>query len=101
MQYDVCLKVRNVEAKNQGAGAVSATERMLLLADVVIGAFFACDKPKAREAERSRRVALFEQWLADGDAAKFEQLRVWQRGMRTTFHWPLAFAELFNEWVEE
>ncbi|MBK7534263.1 MAG: hypothetical protein IPI49_02615 [Myxococcales bacterium] len=44
--------------------AADAVGRLRLIGDLVLGAFFASDKPKEREAERLRRRDLVDAWLA-------------------------------------
>jgi hypothetical protein len=69
-----------------------------LLADLVVGAFFAHDKDKDREAERKRRIEAFAQWKASGDTEVPEGLLAQQRALRArvpAFHWMLEFPEVF------
>ncbi len=77
--------------------ANDAVDRVRLIADVVVGAFFAKDKDKEREKERVRRVARVEAWLRDGGAPT-EELREMQREARARvpmFHWMVEFPEVF------
>jgi len=53
--------------------ASDATDNARLIGDVLVGAFFATDKKKARDGERERRLELVTKWLRDEDAdAKLE-----------------------------
>ncbi|MCA9541204.1 MAG: N-6 DNA methylase, partial [Myxococcales bacterium] len=79
------------------------TERVRLIADACVGAFFAEAKNPAREKERKRRLDLVERWLRDDeDAMEVEaELRAMQATLRAevpAFHWMLAFPEVF--WAE-
>jgi hypothetical protein len=79
--------------------AEHATERIRLVADVCVGAFFAEAKDKAREIERTRRQKLVEQWL-DGDDSVEAELRGLAEEIRlqhAPFHWWLEFPEVFYE----
>jgi hypothetical protein len=72
-------------------------ERVKLVADACVGAFFAGDKPKAREQERRRRLAVIEAWLA-GDEEKRAEVEEWSREIRerhAPFHWHLELPEVF------
>ncbi len=74
-----------------------AMERVKLVADACVGAFFAGDKPKAREQERQRRLAVVEAWLA-GDEEKQAEVVGWSREIRekhAPFHWHLELPEVF------
>ena len=77
--------------------ADDALERVRLVGDLVVGAFFAKDKKKAREDERKRRLSLVEDWLkAGGDAPpEVVALRDAVRKEVPVFHWPLEFPEIF------
>ncbi|MCZ7679815.1 MAG: N-6 DNA methylase [Sandaracinaceae bacterium] len=77
--------------------AEDASARARLIGDVVVGAFFAESKDKAREKERARRLTLVERWL-DGDEEAGEELRMLQAEIRAripVFHWMLEFPEVF------
>jgi len=68
-----------------------------LLADVLVGAFFAHDKDKAREKERTTRLTAAQAWLSTRREPTHE-LREWQRQMHAIappFHWPIEFPEVF------
>jgi hypothetical protein len=73
-------------------------ERAKLIADACVGAFFAADKPKAREEERLRRLATVEAWLLDGEDRRQLDLEQWSREIRekhAPFHWHLELPEVF------
>jgi hypothetical protein len=77
--------------------AEDALDRARLLGDLVVGAFFAADKDKAREAERLRRLDLVRVWLTAGGAVP-ETLREMQHEIRAkvpVFHWMVEFPEIF------
>ncbi|MBN1654425.1 MAG: N-6 DNA methylase [Deltaproteobacteria bacterium] len=77
--------------------AEDASNRVRLLGDLVIGAFFKADKDKARQAERDQRLKLVEKWLADDDEVEPE-LRAMQQELCETqvpFHWMVEFPEVF------
>ncbi|PKN50071.1 MAG: hypothetical protein CVU63_00365, partial [Deltaproteobacteria bacterium HGW-Deltaproteobacteria-20] len=85
--------------------AEDALDRVRLIGDLVIGAFFGQSKDKDRQKERDRRLALVEQWLtADkaGDGAKAAEIEADLRGMQADlkktqvpFHWMVEFPEVF------
>lgn len=79
-----------------------AIERLKLIADVCVGAFFGEASDKARELERVRRLDLVHRWLREEDAGKASglegQLRAMVATLRQTqvpFHWMLEFPEVF------
>jgi len=77
--------------------ATDALDRARLVGDVIVGAFFAETKKKAREKERERRWDLVQRWLGGDDAAEGE-LREMQAEIRArlpVFHWMLEFPEVF------
>lgn len=77
--------------------AEDASDRARLIGDVVVGAFFAEAKDKAREKERTRRLTLVQRWL-DGDEAAHAELRQHQADLRArlpVFHWMLEYPEVF------
>jgi hypothetical protein len=86
--------------------AEDALDRVRLVGDLVIGAFFAEDKDKARQQERDRRLDLVEQWLGAekrGDAtaaseveAKLRDLQAELRKTQVPFHWMIEFPEVFH-----
>ncbi len=104
--------------------ANDATHDMRVLADVCVGAFFAADKPAAREKERLRRLDLVQRALGTPQAARqqpgdqlaladdspvasnkaedaekaWAELRALAQDIRTQhapFHWWLEFPEVF------
>ena len=74
-------------------------EKIRLVADVCVGAFFAEGKDKAREAERLRRLDLVERWLSGDEsvAAEVRGLAEDIREQHAPFHWWLEFPEVFYE----
>lgn len=76
-----------------------AIERIRLVADACVSAFFAEAKDAARERERKRRLTLVERWLGgDSEArAAVEQLANEARTKLVPFHWWLEFPEVFFE----
>jgi hypothetical protein len=77
--------------------AADACDRARLLGDVVVGAFFAKEKDKDREAERTRRFDLVQKWLG-GDREAEAELRGLQQEIRArlpVFHWMLEYPEVF------
>lgn len=79
--------------------AEQAIERIRMIADACVGAFFAHDKPKAREQERKARLDLVNRLLA-GDERAYEPLAAMAREIRAKhapFHWMLEFPEVFWE----
>jgi hypothetical protein len=78
--------------------ADDAMDRVRLAADVCVGAFFAADKDKSREAERERRRGLVEHWLRTGEPKPPEQLEL-QAALHDRvrpFHWGVEFPEVFH-----
>jgi hypothetical protein len=85
--------------------AEDALDRVRLIGDLVIGAFFSQAKDKDREKERNRRLDLVEQWLGldrRGDGAKANEILVELRTLQTElkqtqvpFHWMVEFPEVF------
>jgi len=76
-----------------------ATERVRLVADLCVGAFFAAPTDKARETECKRRMMLVEQWLAGDESAEPELrgMAVEIRAQHAPFHWWLEFPEVFYQ----
>jgi hypothetical protein len=77
--------------------AQQAIERVRLVADVCVGAFFAESKDAAREKERKRRLVLVERWLG-GDTEAGVDIEGFAREARRTFapfHWWIEFPEVF------
>lgn len=94
------------EAQRQKArlfdDAQDALGRVRLVADLVIGAFFAHEKEAARQAERDLRLDLVNAWLQATDLAVEESLRAQLtelqqtlRQTQTPFHWMVEFPEVF------
>ncbi|HEX2881548.1 MAG TPA: DNA methyltransferase, partial [Polyangiaceae bacterium] len=82
--------------------AEDATDKVRLIADLVVGAFFAGSSEKEREKERVRRRDLVQGWLGTrdlADAAKHEaelrQLQAELRQQQVPFHWMIEFPEVF------
>ncbi len=84
-----------LEAKHRAIEGVIADVRVL--GDAVISAFFAEDKPKAREKRR----ATIESWVT-GSPVKWDELRATAATLRMgehpllPFHWPVEFPEVFE-----
>jgi hypothetical protein len=79
--------------------AEHATERIRMVADACVGAFFAEAKDKARETERGRRMGVIERWLG-GEEQLEAEVRGWAEEIRerhAPFHWWLEFPEVFYE----
>jgi hypothetical protein len=79
--------------------AEQATDRVRMIADICVGAFFAETKDKAREAERVRRMDLVELWLK-GETSVEPELREMADEAReklSPFHWMLEFPEVFYQ----
>ncbi len=77
--------------------AQDALDRVRLIGDVLVGAFFAHDKDKDREKERARREEMVRAWLLSGESPT-EELRAMQREIRAripVFHWMVEFPEVF------
>jgi len=78
--------------------ADDALRRIRLVADLIVGAFFAEPKDKAREKELARRRSLVETWLAS-DQPIPDQLAALQADLRArtpAFHWMLELPEVFH-----
>lgn len=77
--------------------AQDALDRVRLIGDVIVGAFFAHNKDKDREKERARREDLVRAWLGEGGSPPEELLTI-QREIRErlpVFHWMAEFPEVF------
>jgi hypothetical protein len=76
----------------------SRVEHVRILGDAVLSAFFAEDKPKAREM---RRVTV-ESWVSSIGSAKWDELTAAASSLRngehplTPFHWTVEFPEVFG-----
>jgi len=77
--------------------AQDALDRVRLIGDLVMGAFFACEKDKDREKERDRRLDLVREWLQEGGSAPEDLLGMQAeiRGRVPMFHWMAEFPEVF------
>jgi hypothetical protein len=83
--------------------AEDALDRVRVIADLIVGAFFAADSDKARQAERNRRLDLVSAWLRDGGPVPAElrdlcdELRRDGEGRKAIppFHWMTEFPEVF------
>jgi hypothetical protein len=74
-----------------------AMDRVKLVADACVGAFFAADKPKTREQERLKRLAVIEGWLG-GEQGRRTEVEEWSREIRdkhAPFHWHVELPEVF------
>lgn len=80
--------------------AQDAIDRLRMIGDLVLGAFFSSVKDKEREAERVRRRDLVEVWLRSGRPATGElvELAAEFRRRIPAFHWMIEYPEVF--WVE-
>ncbi|MCB9508335.1 MAG: N-6 DNA methylase [Myxococcales bacterium] len=77
--------------------ADDAMERARLLADVVVGAFFAVERRQERKAALQNRRGEVLDWLASRESPT-AQLHLWQaeaRAQLTPLHWMLEFPEVF------
>ncbi len=77
--------------------AKDALDRVRLIGDLIVGAFFGHEKNKDREAERARRETLVRMWLVSGGPPTDELLEM-QRELRAqvpAFHWMAEFPEVF------
>ncbi|XXY54851.1 DNA methyltransferase [Sorangium sp. So ce269] len=77
--------------------AQDALDRVRLIGDLVVGAFFAHEKDKDREKERVRRLNLVRSWLQEGGSAPVELLGMQSeiRGRLPVLHWMAEFPEVF------
>jgi Eco57I restriction-modification methylase/MmeI, target recognition domain len=78
--------------------AEHALERLRIIGDLIVGAFFAETKSKAREDERRGREALVLGWLSSDEALppELDGLRHELRSTQAPFHWALEFPEVFH-----
>jgi hypothetical protein len=77
--------------------AQDALNRVRLIGDLIVGAFFGVEKDKDREAERTRREGVVRAWLGSGGPPG-EELLAMQRETRAripVFHWMVEFPEVF------
>jgi hypothetical protein len=77
--------------------AQDALDRVRLIADVIVGAFFAHERITPREAERVKREEIVRTWLAAGGPPSEELLAMQReiRGRLPIFHWMVEFPEVF------
>jgi hypothetical protein len=74
-----------------------AIERTRMVGDLLIGAFFAHDKTKAREQERVTRLVRVLEWLASGKALPDDLVAMRERiAPRRPFHFRLEFADTYS-----
>lgn len=83
--------------------AEDALDRVRLIGDVLVGAFFSAGKHKSREAERRRRMDLVTTILSEsaGRERLHSELRMLQAEIRTrtpVFHWMVEYPEVF--WLQ-
>lgn len=77
--------------------ANDAQDRLRIVGDLVVGAFFETGK-KDREAERKARLDQVRSWLAEGGELPGKLREAHERIRRRipAFHWPLEFPEVFH-----
>ncbi len=77
--------------------ARDAQDRLRIVGDLVVGAFFESGK-KEREAERKKRLDQVRAWLADGGEVPSALREASERIRRRipVFHWGLEFPEVFH-----
>jgi hypothetical protein len=78
--------------------AEDALLRVRLIADLIVGAFFAADKDRERQKELGRRLQLVTEWLKAGGREIPAELIVMQNEIREripVFHWMIEFPEVF------
>jgi hypothetical protein len=80
--------------------AEDALDRVRMIGDLVVGAFFSAEKDKDREKERDRRLDLVMAWLRDGGRPDGElvELREEIRKRVPVFHWMAEYPEVF--WMQ-
>ncbi|TKC95800.1 DNA methyltransferase [Polyangium fumosum] len=77
-----------------------AIERVRIVADACVGAFFSEEKDAAREKERKRRLALVEAWVGkenEDAGGELAALAGEARAKLSPFHWWIEFPEVFFE----
>jgi hypothetical protein len=76
-----------------------AVDRVRLVADVCVGAFFAKANDRDREAERLRRLGLVEGWLNGDESRRIEldEMAAAIRKKLPPFHWWIELPEVFSE----
>jgi hypothetical protein len=85
--------------------AEDALDRVRLMGDLVVGAFFGKTTDKEREAERKRRLDRVHLWLdaerrgeeseAQGFLVELRDMQVEIRRKQVPFHWMIEFPEVF------
>ncbi len=77
--------------------ATDALARVRLIGDLIVGAFFAHEKPKDREAERTDREQKVRDWLRRGGPVPDDLAALAEETRRTLrpFHWAVEFPEIF------
>jgi len=83
--------------------AEDALDRVRVIADLIVGAFFVADSDKTRQAERNRRLDLVSTWLRGSGPVPAElrdlcdELRRDGEGRKAIppFHWMTEFPEVF------
>lgn len=95
-------QLRRAHWRGDGSGdalASPASARPRLLADLVVGSFFAERSARGRARRRLDALATLEGWTrGGGEGEPPEALRGLQRRARErdAFHWPLEFPEVFQ-----
>lgn len=79
--------------------ANDAQERLRVIGDLVVGAYFEKSSAKDRETERKARLEAVRTWLAKGTEllAELRVVRTRFRRKVPAFHWPLEFPEIFHQ----
>jgi hypothetical protein len=77
--------------------AQDALDRIRLISDLVVGAFFAHDKDKDRETERAKREAMVRDWLLTGSppTRQLLEMQLELHASLSPFHWMVEFPEVF------
>ncbi len=77
--------------------AEDALARVRLIADLIVGAFFAAETDRDRKKELGRRLQLVTEWLKDGREAPDElvEMQTVLRERIPVFHWMIEFPEVF------
>jgi hypothetical protein len=78
--------------------AEDALARVRLVADLIVGAFFAAESDRDRKRELGRRLQLVTDWLKEGGRETPDELVEMQQAIREripVFHWMIEFPEVF------
>ena len=77
--------------------AEDALNRVRLIGDLAVGAFFAGKKDKDREKERTRRLDMVVEWLREDSRPPAELVALQQeiKNRLPVFHWMVEFPEVF------